>query len=71
MANAAIGALRRLLTQYFRCTVLPIGKRKTLSFSKEGDMSKSIHTEGITRRNFLTGAAVAGAGATLMGLVGC
>ena len=34
-------------------------------------MSKSIHTEGITRRNFLTGAAVAGAGATLMGLVGC
>lgn len=34
-------------------------------------MSKSIRTEGITRRNFLTGAAVAGAGATLMGLVGC
>ena len=34
-------------------------------------MSKSIHTEGITRRNFLTGAAVAGAGATLMRLVGC
>lgn len=34
-------------------------------------MSKSVHTEGITRRNFLTGAAVAGAGATLMGLVGC
>ena len=34
-------------------------------------MSRSIHTEGITRRNFLTGAAVAGAGATLMGLVGC